>query len=322
MSISNQIELWTESQSQNHLQLLGSIVRDELEKETLLRLDVSYLGDRINRWWLDRKDSPITECTHSSMVMLIKETMQPSHLEILKTIGSQKTRIAALLLKHAFTFINKDLAQLVHEAISEIAGIVDIKYPYEEHKELSPQINLPMTSDWGRGLGIIRPHSDDLYEEQSITMMCLTVCKDTSRTATWFWMLKDITRCLTDEELGYFALSEATFLSGKNVEGKRIKVTKNILRRDSEEGMGLRLDFRICETVGPRMKCCDKKAQLILNKMRLSLPHLKPHTTVPTEGSISVISNYKVLHGRPALNPVMLYDGTASRIIFRSKGTK
>lgn len=315
-------ELWDESKTRNHFEILGSIIRDELKKEKIIRLDLTYVGDQINKWWSFRNSKDVSVFTHSALKMLILETLKPEHLETIKGVGYAKTNISAVLMEHAFHIADKDLARLVHETMSEIAGIVDIKYPYEDHKELFPKNNDKVASDWGKGLGIIRPHSDDLYEDRAVNAMALTVCKDTSSTPTWFWMLQDIVACLTDEELGEFALAEAVFLSGTNVEGRVIEITKPVLRRDPEEGIGMRIDFRIDDAVGARMRFRDEHVQRIFDKMRHGLRNLKPVCTNPSTGSVSILSNYKVLHGRSALNPVMLYDGESSRILFRSKGAK
>jgi hypothetical protein len=177
-------------------------------------------------------------------------------------------------------------------------------------------------TDWGRGLGIIRPHSDDLYENQSINAMCLTVCRDTSSTPTWLWMLKDVVAALSDDELGKFAMAEAIFISGANVEGRIIELVKPVLELSDTEGVNLRLDFRIDDDIGPRMRFSDHEIQNIFEKLRHRIASLKPLCTHPTTGSVTVLANLKVLHGRSALRPVMLYDGETSRILFRSKGIK
>lgn len=315
-------ELWVEGKFQNSHEILGSIIRDELKKEKVYRIDFSYVGNQINQWWKNRNNEDVCELTHSSLKLVILDALKLEHLECIRNVGSSGNHVSAVLLEHSFNFVNKDLALLVHEVMSEIAGIVDIKYPYEDHKELFPKANGKVATEWGRGLGIIRPHSDDLYEDFAISTMCLTVCKDTSSTPTWFWMLKDIVACLTDEELGEFLLSEAIFISGTNVKGKVIEVKKAVLRRDPIEGIGMRMDFRIDEAVGPRMRFLKEAPQRAFDKMRLALRNLKPICSRPTTGSVSILSNYKVLHGRSALNPVMLYEGESSRILFRSKGTK
>ncbi len=315
-------ELWVEAKFKNHHEILGSLIRVALNKENVQRLDLDYLGNRIDQWWLEGANSDISPLTHSTLKLIVLETLKPEHLECIRSIGSVKTNVAAVLMEHTFRVVDKNLALLVHEVMAEIAGIVDIKYPYEDHKELFPKDSGKEISDWGKGLGIIRPHSDDIYEKREINAMCLTVCKDTSCTPTWFWPLKDIIACLTDEELGVFSLAEASFLSGANVEGKVIESRKPILRLDGEEGISLRIDFRIDDAVGPRMRLSRKRTSQIFGKMRAALKNIKPVCTNPSTGSIGILSNFKILHGRSALDPLMLQEGEASRILFRSKGFK
>jgi hypothetical protein len=317
-----QNELWSETKARDHFDILGTLIRQDLAKESVRRIDLSYLGIHIDRWWIENRDVVITRATHSSLRATVLQALKPGHLDCIQAVGSWRARISAVLLEHVFSEPHRDLARLVHETMSEIAGIVDIKYPYEDHKELFPKENDGVASDWGKGLGMIRPHSDDLYEDRAINAMCLTVCRDTSSTPTWFWLIKDVVACLSDEELGRFALAEATFFSGKNVEGKTIEVQKSVLRMDPEEGPGMRIDFRVDDHVGPRMRFADAEVSRIFEKMRSALRGLKPIATNPSTGSVSILANYKVLHGRSALNPVMLYEGESSRILFRSKGIK
>jgi hypothetical protein len=149
------IELWSEHRAENYNSIIGSLVRQELIKEKVERIDLGYLGNRINRWWNGRIKEPINKLTQSDLKMLIAETLKPDHLSLIKIVGSAKGNIAAVLLENAFSFEDKDLALLVHEVMSEIAGIIDIKYPYEDHKELFPKKNEKLASDLGRGLGIM-----------------------------------------------------------------------------------------------------------------------------------------------------------------------
>lgn len=318
-----QNELWSENALGTPNEILGAMIRDELAQERVLRIDATYLGHAIGQWWNERAKGELNERSALSLRMLIVDTLKLEHLTALREVGSKKSRNAALLFERCFNVADKDLARLVHEALSDIAGLIDLQYPYEDHKELSPKQGDTLASDWGRGMGIIRPHSDDLYEERAVTLMTLTVCKDTSSTPTWFWLLRDIVKCLTDEELGVLATAEANFLSGTNVNGRTIVATKPVLYRDPIAGLGLRLDFRIDDAVGARMRFeANTQADHILSKMRSHLRNIPPMCSVPVTGSFSILSNHKILHGRSALNSALLTDGESSRILFRSKGIK
>lgn len=214
-----QSELWSEKRWLNQFEVIGGLLRDEFKKEQTMRINLSYLANAVDHWWEDKPVNKTNEFLILSLEKVILTHLKEEHRNALQNIGTQKFRIAAIFLEYAFSFPDKELARLTHEVFSKIAGIVDIKYPYEEHKELFPKNADQLASDWGKGLGIIRPHSDDLYEDRDINIMSLTVCKDTSRTPTWFWLQKDIVSVLADEELGMLALAEATFFSGTNVEG-------------------------------------------------------------------------------------------------------
>jgi hypothetical protein len=214
-----------------------------------------------------------------------------------------------------------------NEALSEISGIVDVKYSYEEHKELQPdkaqlEGSEKLETDWGKGLGEIQPHSDDLYESRDINAMSLTVCKDLSATPTSLWLLKDIIKILNDKELGDLSLSSGNFISGRNVIASNIKVTKPILRVDQRDGIGLRLDFRVDSKSGNRLVFEDQNVQKIFSKLKKNIPNLVPNLSHPNTGTVCLISNFRVLHGRKELTRSLLYEGENSRILFRSKGVR
>jgi hypothetical protein len=321
-------ELWKDGRKLSHEEILGSIIRSELNKEKVVRIDLTYLSLDINNWW-SQKNIIDTEKINLNLLaelkILISKLIKPEHFELISKMGLANQYLAAILFENVFSQPDKNLALYVHEAFTDLAKIVDIKYPYEEPKELFPKNTQTGASDWGKGYGIIRPHSDDIYEFRDINAMCLTVCKDTSSTPTWFWLLKDVVSDLTDEELGKLAFSEAIFTSGTNVEGTNLESKKSILRMDSSEGVTLRLDFRIDDSVGPRMRFEGSDApqiSAIIEKMRNTFKKLKPLASKPNTGSVGLLSNFKILHGRSALNPVMLYEGESSRILFRSKGIR
>ncbi len=316
------IELWAEDQPVNHWDVLGSLIRAELAQERVVRVDFSYLGSLVDEWWRLRDPELPPGRLQARLRRIILEAIKPAELELLQNLGRKSHRVAALLVERAFSIPDKTLATMVHEVFAELAGITDISYPYEDHKELFPvEGSGESVTDWGRGHGGIRPHSDDLYEDRAVNAMCLTVCRDTSSTPTWFWRVADVVGCLSNEELGLLAVSEAIYVSGRNVKGRLMEARKPVLRVDSEEGLGLRLDFRV-DSEGPRMRMLDRRGERLLAKMRSQIGRVKPVSSSPTTGSVGLLSNYKVLHGRSALNPVLLTDGEASRILIRSKGVK
>lgn len=315
-------ELWSENREVSHLEIIGSLIRKELQKHTLIRKNMSYLGLIIEDWWaqLSNKDSSIRNI--NQLRQIIENNLLPEELLAIQSIGLESSAIVGILFENLFNTEDRDLALLVHEAMTRIAGVLDIKYPYEDHKVLFPKQDQGIVTDWGKGYGIIRPHSDDIYEGRDISGICLTVCKDITATPTWFWFQKDIVREITDEDLGYLAMAKATYISGTNVENKVIKSQKPILRIDEIEGLSLRLDFRIDDVVGPRMQLHDDRTQRIFDKMRSSLKTIKPTASKPSTGSVGILANLKILHGRGPLDFNLLSDGENSRSLFRSKGIR
>lgn len=317
-----QTDLWSDSRTLSKEETIGGLIRSELNKETVKRMNMSYLALHIDNWWVACDKETSDSVLKAELYKLIQEKIKPEDLKMILNVGHRNYQMAAVLMDSVFTIDDKGLAKNVHESMAKIAGIVDIKYPYEEHKELFPKDSGGDASDWGKGLGIIRPHSDDIYENRDINIMSLTVCRDTSSTPTWFWLVKDVVSCLNNQELGELALSEATFFSGTNVEGTSIQQSKPILRHHDVEGVTLRLDFRIDDNVGPRMRFENQNITAIVEKIRNHLRTIRPLASTPSTGSVGILSNFKVLHGRNKLNPVMLYEGEGSRILFRSKGIK
>lgn len=321
----NELELWIDSRFRSSNEIVGSMVRREVEKAKITKLDLSYLSAYIEDWWRlpEAKDESYPGLQKNYLLKkIIIENLDPAHLETIKTLGLNDVGHVGVLLENVFSIPDKNLASLIHKIFTEILGLTDIKYPYEKHSELYPILDKPNTADWGKGLGIIRPHSDDLYEPRDINTMALTVVKDTSATPTWLWLQSDVLSCLTDHELGLLATSEAIFRSGANVEGQTLESKKPVLRIDKDEGVSLRLDFRIDPIIGHRMQFENEILNSIMEKMRQHLKSIQPIASMPSTGTVILLANLKILHGRGSLNPALLYEGESSRIILRNKGIR
>ena len=109
--------------------IIGSILRNELNKERVTRIDLSYLGHQINLWWAARSKDAISHLTQSDLKMLILEVLKTEHLEMMQNMGVKNVNGAAVLIEHSFSCAESELGLLVHEVMAGIAGIVDIKYP-------------------------------------------------------------------------------------------------------------------------------------------------------------------------------------------------
>ena len=100
-----------------------------------------------------------------------------------------------------FSKDDPDLAYIVHETLSDLAQINDIKYAYEDHKTIFIKPDGFAVGDWGNGAGAISPHCDDLYEETDTDLLSLTTCRDKLKVSTLFFMANQIFKNLSDNEM-------------------------------------------------------------------------------------------------------------------------
>jgi hypothetical protein len=194
-------ELWSENRDVSHLEIIGSLLRKELQKHRVVRKDMSYLGLMIEDWWAQLSNKDCSNRNINQLRQFIEKNLLPQELVVIRSIGLETSGVVGVLYENLFNTEDRNLAFLVHEAMTHIAGVLDIQYPYEDHKEIFPKQDQGIVTDWDKGYGIIRPHSDGIYEGRDISGICLTVCKDISATPTWFWFQKDIVKELTDDDL-------------------------------------------------------------------------------------------------------------------------
>src|SRR5262245_28577425 len=102
-------ELWVEARLQTKNEVLGSMIRTELGREKVLRIDLAYIGKLINQWWMERQEDEISEVTHSTLRLLILESLKPEHFDCITGVGLSKTQVSAVLLENIFGFADKDL---------------------------------------------------------------------------------------------------------------------------------------------------------------------------------------------------------------------
>ncbi|WP_143531333.1 hypothetical protein [Rodentibacter rarus] len=221
------------------------------------------------------------------------------------------------------------MSLLVHESLSDIFNLMDIKYPYEDHKALFLKKSAHEISEWGNGSGDISLHSDDLYEDISSDYLSLTTCRDLSNTPTSYLQSKDILDLLTDNELDILLNIEANFISGKNVNGLKLKKAR-IVEPCKERGFLSRLDFRIDNVNGQRMTIANdtpsKEEIFVFEKLFEIAKNIKSHAIDNRLGTFLIIDNYKVLHARSSVKhyPSSGYDHPkdAFRLLYRSKGPR
>ncbi|VEG12874.1 hypothetical protein [Moraxella cuniculi] len=304
--------------------------RQHFNSEQIISLDLSYLSDDIESWW--NKEVKIDSgffAKKISLTHLLLAKITPSDYTIFNNLSRANKFVSGIVLHNLFKIDSPDLALLVHESLADIFNLIDIKYPYEDHKALYLKKSKKQVGEWGNGSGDISLHSDDLYEDISADYLALTTCRDLSNTPTSYALAKDILNCLTDDELNILLNIEANFISGKNVNGLKIKKHK-ILEFCEQRGFLCRLDFRIDDFNGQRMTIANEnpsKAEIDVFDKLFTISKAISHNTVDNGlGSFLIIDNYKVLHARSNIKyyPSEGYDcpKDAFRLLYRSKGPR
>lgn len=308
----------------------SSEFRQYFNSEKIIDLDLSYLSDDIESWW-DNEKSKNSEFLYKkvSLTHLILSKIQPSDYAKFNDLSKINKFISGIVLHNIFKIDSPELALLVHEALSDIFNLMDIKYPYEDHKALYLKKSKKQVGEWGNGSGDISLHSDDLYEDISADYLSLTTCRDLSNTPTSYVLTKDILDHLADEELNILLNIEANFISGKNVDGLKTRKHK-ILEFCEKRGFISRLDFRIDDFNGQRMTIANEnpsKEEIdVFNKLFAISKEIEHSKVNNGLGSFLIIDNYKVLHARSNIKhyPSEGYDHPkdAFRLLYRSKGPR
>ncbi|RDU60006.1 hypothetical protein [Helicobacter marmotae] len=297
-------------------------IKEKVQKEHSLTLNVSYLCEDIRQWWESHKDTPSR----------LQQTLFLNFL-LSKLSRSDLNQIAKFSLAspiYAF-FINglpKDMDlrchYIIHESFSLVFGLFDIPYPYEHHKWLFLGKEAHSFAEWGMGAGAISLHSDDIYEDLEIDYLSLSICRDLTSTPTTFLHPREIVAHLSNEEFLSMFGSQVQFVSGKNVKTSKSQI-KPLAFCNARKGIGFNLDFRIDTNVGERMIGLDMTSRKLIAKMREILQQCSPNT-FSNEGSFAIFTNKKVLHGRSKLNRLKNIEKkvfdlySAPRVLLRSKG--
>lgn len=304
-----------------------SFFRESISKEKAIILDFSYLSGVIESWWKknSRQDTYILKQQLVSLLLTYLHAEDTSHFN---KVGANNGS-AVICIKNIFTIDSPELSLVVHEALSDLFHITDIKYEYEEHKALYLKPSAEKHQEWGNGYGDITPHSDDLYEHLNVDYLALTVCRDTTNTPTAYYFPNDLLSDLNDQELGEFLTMRAVFISGKNVSGLKRRI-RHVVEYSDIYGYLFSLDFRVDAQYGDRMRAVND-GQHVLDKIRAGLPNVKKHVSTAETGTFLILANQKILHARPMLNinsskarEEALHStlNTTPRLLFRSKGPR
>jgi len=313
----------------NYLKRRASKIRKSSEKETVEIIDCSYMAETIDKWWeKPENEETSTETKIKQLSALLQTKLHSDHEILFAKVGRVGHYLSGAVMTGLFTIPNKELALIVHESLSNLFGLQDIKYPYEDHKMLYIKPEGLNYKEWGNGKGEITPHSDDLYEKIDTDLLALTVAIDKTKTPTQFFQAKDILKIINDEELEDLQKIEADFISGKNVSGLKTK-TRKIVDYDSEnDETKIALDFRIDKNTGQRMIPRLRSQQALLKKIENGLTDCAHISSVPETGTFMIFANLKGLHARTEIHLEESYvQGImidpvkySPRTLFRSKG--
>ena len=304
-----------------------SYFRDAIANEKTIILDFSYMAGVVESWW--KKNNHCE--THILKTQLVNLFLTYLHAE--DTFYFDKVGLtngcAAVCIKNTFNLDSPKLALTVHEALSDLFHLTDIKYEYEEHKALYLKPSAEIHREWGNGHGGITPHSDDLYEDLNVDFLALTVCRDITKTPTAYYFPADLLSELSDEDIRELLTMQATFISGKNVSGFKERV-RRVVEYSELYGFHFSLDFRIDAEHGERMRA-KNGGQHVLDKIRAGLPNARHQVSLAETGTFLIVANHKILHARPLLNidtneareqAQNSTFNTTPRLLFRSKGPR
>ncbi len=297
-----------------------------IQQEKLVTLDFNYLSKDIENWWKSLSPAKSLRLAKFELANLILQKADPKDIFYFDQLGTN--HVAAITITNLFTIDCHRLARLTHEALSELFGLNDIKYPYEEHKNIYLKPGGENYRDWGNGLGEITPHADDLYEDLDTDFLSLTVCRDTTNTPTELFFPKDIFQEFTDEEIERLLNLKVKFISGKNISIQKSRIRK-VVEYDIAAGFKFYLDFRIDTEAGERMIAVNPNDKPLIEKMRSAINTCQKEKSISRTGTFTIVTNFKVLHARAemhidrdlAIEIAKTKDYSfAPRLLFRNKG--
>lgn len=301
-------------------------LKDIVKNEQILVLDLCYLKKDLELFIKNLSNTKFNETLGSMRYRVIECFLSLLKDEDKNLLFNTPEEYVALVLKNIFKNLSLELCYILHEGLSDLLGLIDIYYPYEQHKWL--YLKQYSYSEWGCGAGEISLHSDDIYESRNIAFLSLSVCKDETNTHTTLLPIKELVSDLSDSEFQLLFKTNARFVSGKNVADLK-EIVKPLAFYHEKEGLGFNFDFRVDEENGERMIGVSQKDQAIINQLRENLSQ-KELLYFGGEGSFLFVLNKRVLHGREKMkieikNQCLKENFTLSsspRVVLRSKGIK
>jgi hypothetical protein len=312
--------------------VLARKIRQSAEKERLVKIDCGYIQDVIEDWWQsnagEEKDD---ETLKSELKELVNLNIDPRDKEFFSRIAEAGDDVAAICITGLFRTPDTRLGLIVHEGMSDLFRLNDIKYDYEDHKRLYVKPEGLTYKSWGNGRGEITPHCDDLYEKVDPTLLALTVARDETQTSTTFYQTKHVIKDLSDIEIEKLSRIEADFISGKNVKGGVRYNSRKVLEFNEEKSdVKIAMDFRIDDENGQRMITKLRSDTALLEKIGASFDQYDHISSVPETGTFLIVANRKGLHAREMLQLneeqiERIKTGDVElvpRLLYRSKGPK
>lgn len=300
--------------------------KESIQKEKLVTLDFHYLTSEIENWWKNLPTVIPLRLAKFQLADLILKKGKPQDIAYFDQLGLN--HVASVTVINIFASDCHRLSRVAHETLSELFGLNDIKYPYEEHKKIYLKPGGENYRDWGNGFGEITPHADDLYEDLNTDFLSLTVCRDTTNTPTEIFFPKDIFHNFTNDDIKRLFNLKVKLISGKNVSIQKSRI-RNVVEYCPIAGFKFYLDFRVDTDVGERMIPINSSDTDLIEKMRLAIASCKKENSFSHTGTFTIVANFKVLHARAEMN----IDRTlateiannkdytfAPRLLFRSKG--
>lgn len=298
-------------------------LRAAANKEQAIRLNASYIKPVIHAWWHEYQnkhevnaEAKVADEPKQQLKRLLQSTFCHGEIALLRQVGSNDHHLSAVCLYGLFDIENRTLAAYVHDALSELSGLQDIQYAYENHRWISI-VDRGNATDWSGNSNQIRFHSDDIYESKKVDLLALTTVKDDFAVPILCISAKSILNQLNDNEVLQLANMKALFISGKNVQVRK-EMHKPILSINGAR-VQLALDFRQDSITSARMRAGNKHDKVLLDKVRQICRDITPVETIPRTGVYSLFANRAVLHGRNEITNAAK-NSTLNRTLIRSKG--
>lgn len=322
--IAKLVKISADSKEEHDFSMVEKL-RKSAEKEKFLVLNCAYLSPFIENWWRNARFNDNDTKNKEQLTKLLLEKFKNQELLHLNAVGVSGHHISAIFMEKLFTCDNPKLAYIVHETLSDLAKINDIKYPYEDHKKIFIKPEGIEEKEWGNGAGAISPHCDDLYEDSNVELLSLTTCRDKFKTPTLVFSASQIFKILSNDEMDRLTKILAVFKSGINVtEG--IKEKKRPVLSHTKNNFFMALDFRVDEKRGARMHIENESDLALVQKIKAQLIPDNAMKAASEIGNFVILANRKVLHAREATQAVKelcsLDLDTTPRLLFRSKGPR